>query len=88
MRTETLIDVSKVLAKLRQERERIDESIVSLERRAGRRRGRPPANRSVSGSASGGSGSSGAPLPSHPRPRLEDSPTRRRRTPLSRSVID
>jgi hypothetical protein len=69
MRTETLIGVSRILAKLRQERERIDESIVSLERRAGRRRGRPPATRSVPGSASGGSGSSGAPLPSHPLPR-------------------
>jgi hypothetical protein len=69
MRTETLIDVSRVLAKLRQERERIEESIVSLERRASRGRGRPPAKRSVSGSAGGGSGSSGAPLPSYPLPR-------------------
>lgn len=38
------MDVSKILAKLRQERERIDESIVSLERLAGAtRRGCPPA---------------------------------------------
>ena len=43
MRTETLMDVSKILAKLRQERERIDESIVSLERLAGARCGCPPA---------------------------------------------
>jgi hypothetical protein len=69
MRTETLIGVSRILAKLRQERERIDESIVSLERRAGRRRGRPLAKRSVPGSAGVGSGSSGAPLPSYPLPR-------------------
>ena len=37
------MDVSKILAKLRQERERIDESIVSLERLAGARCGCPPA---------------------------------------------
>jgi hypothetical protein len=37
------MDVSKILAKLRQERERIDESIVSLERLAGGRCGRPQA---------------------------------------------
>jgi len=37
------MDVSKILAKLKQERERIDESIVSLERLAGARRGCPPA---------------------------------------------
>jgi hypothetical protein len=40
------MDVSKVLAELRQEREQIDEAILSLERLVagrGRRRGRPPA---------------------------------------------
>lgn len=40
------MDVSKILAELRQERQQIEEAIVSLERLArgrGRRRGRPPA---------------------------------------------
>ena len=40
------MDVSKILAELRQEREQIEEAIMSLERLArgrGRRRGRPPA---------------------------------------------
>jgi hypothetical protein len=40
------MDVTKTLAELRQEREQINETIVSLERLAlsrGRRRGRPPA---------------------------------------------
>ncbi len=40
------MDVSKILAELRQEREQIEEAIVTLERLArgrGRRRGRPPA---------------------------------------------
>jgi hypothetical protein len=40
------MDVSKVLADLRQEREQLEEAILSLERLAagrGRRRGRPPA---------------------------------------------
>jgi hypothetical protein len=40
------MDVTKVLAELRQEREQIDEAILSLERLVagrGRRRGRPPA---------------------------------------------
>ncbi len=40
------MDVAKILAELRQEREQIEEAIVSLERLAhgrGRRRGRPPA---------------------------------------------
>jgi hypothetical protein len=39
------MDVSKILADLRQEREQLDEAILSLERLAlgrGRRRGRPP----------------------------------------------
>jgi hypothetical protein len=40
------MDVSKILAELKQERQQIEEAIVSLERLArgrGRRRGRPPA---------------------------------------------
>jgi len=40
------MDVSKILAELRQEREQIEEAIMSLERLArgrGKRRGRPPA---------------------------------------------
>jgi hypothetical protein len=40
------MDVSKILADLRQEREQLEEAILSLERLAmgrGRRRGRPPA---------------------------------------------
>jgi hypothetical protein len=40
------MDVIKMLAELRQEREQIEEAIVTLERLArgrGRRRGRPPA---------------------------------------------
>jgi hypothetical protein len=39
------MDVNKILAELRQEREQIEEAILSLERLAtnrGRRRGRPP----------------------------------------------
>jgi hypothetical protein len=40
------MDVTKIIAELREELDRIDEAIVSLERLAygrGRRRGRPPA---------------------------------------------
>jgi len=40
------MDVSKILTELREEREQIEEAILSLERLArgrGRRRGRPPA---------------------------------------------
>lgn len=40
------MDVSKILAELREERQQIEEAIISLERLAmgrGRRRGRPPA---------------------------------------------
>jgi hypothetical protein len=39
------MDVTKIIAELRQEREQIEEAIISLERLArgrGRRRGRPP----------------------------------------------
>jgi hypothetical protein len=40
------MDVSKILAELKEERQQIEEAIVSLERLArgrGRKRGRPPA---------------------------------------------
>lgn len=40
------MDVTKILVELRQEREQIEEAIISLERLArgrGKRRGRPPA---------------------------------------------
>ena len=40
------MDVTKILAELREEREQLEEAIVSLERLAqgrGRKRGRPPA---------------------------------------------
>lgn len=40
------MDVAKILAELRQEREQIEDAIISLERLArgrGKRRGRPPA---------------------------------------------
>ena len=43
---EQKMDVTKIIADLRQEREQIEEAIISLERLArgrGRRRGRPPA---------------------------------------------
>lgn len=42
----TILDVDKMLAELRLEREQIEEAILTLERLArgrGRRRGRPPA---------------------------------------------
>lgn len=41
-----MMDVTKILTELRQEREQLEEAIMSLERLArgrGRRRGRPPA---------------------------------------------
>jgi hypothetical protein len=39
------MDITKILEELRQERDQLDEAILSLERLAagGRRRGRPPA---------------------------------------------
>ncbi len=45
MRREAILDVDKMLAELRLEREQIEEAILTLERLArgrGRRRGRPP----------------------------------------------
>jgi hypothetical protein len=52
------MDVSKILAALRLEREQIEESILSLERVARPRRGRPPAwiNTRKRGGSPGGSG--------------------------------
>ena len=47
------MDVNKMLAELRQEREQIDEAIMILERLArgrGKRRGRPPAWMAATGS--------------------------------------
>jgi hypothetical protein len=49
----TVLDVDKMLAELRLEREQIEEAILTLERLArgrGRRRGRPPAWLKDSGS--------------------------------------
>ena len=46
MEVEEILDVDKMLAELRLEREQIEEAILTLERLArgrGRRRGRPPA---------------------------------------------
>ena len=46
MREDAILDVDKMLAELRLEREQIEEAILTLERLArgrGRRRGRPPA---------------------------------------------
>src|SRR6476646_6613077 len=45
-RVRTFMDVGKILSELREERQQIEEAILSLERLArgrGRRRGRPPA---------------------------------------------
>lgn len=57
------MDVSKILAALRQERQQIEESILSLERVAGPGRGRPPTwmRTRKRGGSPGGSGG--------PRPR-------------------
>jgi hypothetical protein len=52
------MDVMKVLAELRQERQQLEEAIMTLERLArsrGKRRGRPPAWMSQSGSSSSSS---------------------------------
>ena len=55
------MDVSKVLAELRQERQQLEEAIITLERLArgrGKRRGRPPAWMSKSNGTSNSSASS------------------------------
>lgn len=54
------MDVTKILADLRQERQQIDEAIMTLERLGrgqGKRRGRPPAWMTKSNSSSGSSAS-------------------------------
>ena len=79
-----MINVSKILAKLRQEREQIEESILSLERLARPKRGRPPAwmsARKQNAPPSGGTGSGSAGGDSSGRRSLEDGPMRKRRTP-------
>jgi hypothetical protein len=56
MRGGNILDVDKMLAELRLEREQIEEAILTLERLArgrGRRRGRPPAWLKDAGSAPG-----------------------------------
>ena len=68
------MDVMKVLAELRQERQQLEEAIMTLERLArsrGKRRGRPPAWMS-------GQGSSSAAVPS-------GEPKRRGRPPGSKN---
>jgi hypothetical protein len=62
------MDVMKVLAELRQERQQLEEAIMTLERLArsrGKRRGRPPAWLSQSSTGGGATGAtaevSGAP---------------------------
>jgi len=88
------MDVFKILAQLRKEREAIDEAIGNLERPASGspRRGRTPGwlrefmrrrGGSTGQGGSGGPGGSGTPLPSYPRPRIEECPTRKRNTPLN-----
>jgi len=57
-----MIDVAKILAELKHEKEQLEQAIITLERLAdgrGPRRGRPPAWMAESGS--GGSGGSAAP---------------------------
>lgn len=63
------MDVSKMLAELREEKQQLDEAIMILERLArgrGKRRGRPPAW--MAASSSGSSGSSAAPKKRRGRP--------------------
>lgn len=57
------MDVSKVLVELRQERQQLEEAIITLERLArgrGKRRGRPPAWMSKNSSTGSSSASSPA----------------------------
>jgi len=66
MRGGNILDVDKMLAELRLEREQIEEAILTLERLArgrGRRRGRPPAwLKDVSSAASGEDDPEASPL--------------------------
>jgi hypothetical protein len=78
------MNLSKLLAQLRKERDQIDEEIFGLERlaRGPHRRHRSTTGRGGSGNAGGNrGGGSGNPLASYPRPLLEDCPTRKRNTP-------
>ena len=72
------MDIAKILAELRKERERIKEAILSLERSAGPRRGRRH-GQSGSGGGGGSSGGPGSPLPAYASPRLEDGPTKEKK---------
>lgn len=58
------MDVSKVLVELRQERQQLEEAIITLERLArgrGKRRGRPPAWMSKNSTGSSSASSPAAP---------------------------
>jgi DNA invertase Pin-like site-specific DNA recombinase len=68
--TEFRMDVMKVLAELRQERQQLEEAIMTLERLArsrGKRRGRPPAW--LSQSTGGGAASAAAVVSGEPKRR-------------------
>jgi hypothetical protein len=70
------MDITKILEELRQERDQLDEAILSLERLAagGRRRGRPPAwIAAVKQQTSG----------SHPAPASRKKPRRKGQAPES-----
>jgi len=78
------MDLSKVLAELREQRANIDQAILSLERLASSRprgRGRPPGRRSAvlknASLSAGGSGSGAKHHSDEPRWRLENKPYRR-----------
>lgn len=84
VRRVTILDVDKMLAELRLEREQIEEAILTLERLArgrGRRRGRPPAWLKDAAAAEAGEGSEEG--ESHANPGTE--PRRRGRPPGSKS---
>jgi hypothetical protein len=71
------LDVDKMLAELRLEREQIEEAIVTLERLArgrGRRRGRPPAWLKEAGSISDGTEGLNNTLPFTSEPRRRGRP--------------
>ena len=81
MRGGNILDVDKMLAELRLEREQIEEAILTLERLArgrGRRRGRPPAwLKDVGGSS--------APAEDDPELSSLSEPRRRGRPPGAKS---
>jgi hypothetical protein len=80
-----ILDVDKMLAELRLEREQIEEAILTLERLArgrGRRRGRPPSwLKDVSASHANDGDLPGDDHPAHP----PSEPRRRGRPPGSKS---